>query len=157
MSGTNDSWFTNHPKLKEIHDANCSIGLEDEDVKLVFQIYLDLCEVRGWWNVRIHPATDISMILLSGYQTRAANKSIVIPLRANSDASHETLRKYSEVALGICDKLQHVLIAVADADTTVAYYELETGLVPPNAPLETEDAKYNKRRKRGEKKLLYTR
>ncbi|XP_064616751.1 tRNA-splicing endonuclease subunit Sen15-like [Liolophura sinensis] len=117
-----------HPKYTEM----LASGVTDEaHIKKTFQVYLDLCEVHQWWNVRLHPCQQFNVIFISGRPQRGLDREFVLTLGADQSLSpldtHNYINRLKEFSKTEVDGLN---VAVTDTDSTTAFYKLTAGLVP---------------------------
>ncbi|KAJ8319714.1 hypothetical protein KUTeg_002735 [Tegillarca granosa] len=72
-------------------------GLESkQEATQCYTVYLDLCEVRGWWYVQIHYCKKLEMAFISGHPTRHEPREIVLPLQSCQTVSLEMIQTYQQ-------------------------------------------------------------
>lgn len=126
-----------HPVLKEMIDHGSE---SKQEAAQCYTIYLDLCEVRGWWNVQIHYCKKLETAFISGHPTRHEPREIVLPLQSCQMVSLETIQTYLEnIKLDDCST-NSITLAICDTDSSKVYYKISPGLVTPDSP-ETADKK----------------
>ncbi|XP_048774864.2 uncharacterized protein LOC125679597 [Ostrea edulis] len=80
-----------HVKFKELESS----GLKNVvQMRTTFNVYLDLCEVRGWWNVKLHCCLDLDLAFISGHPTREEPREIVLPILSSDSISPDCLQQY---------------------------------------------------------------
>ncbi|XP_064649749.1 tRNA-splicing endonuclease subunit Sen15-like [Lineus longissimus] len=122
----------NHTKLIEIKDY----GYEDVGQQTAcFQVYMDLCEVRQWYNVVIHPCESLQMVFISGQYRPSDPFEVVLPLPAQTVLSLEKLEQYIENIRPPDDSFTNksLTLAIVEKDTSTVYYRVSSGLVPPDS------------------------
>lgn len=137
------NWFEDHPKFKEI----CSYGYNKDDpaiLRSAMLVYLDLCETKGWFKVNLHPCESLKLVYITGKPRKKAPFEVVVPITVQTtmtmvnfqDIIHE-LNSLEEERLEN-SSAPSVTLAVCEADSTIVYYKLSSGLVPPEEPTEEE-------------------
>ncbi|RDD43383.1 tRNA-splicing endonuclease subunit Sen15 [Trichoplax sp. H2] len=112
------TWLDNHPKAEEIKRWN--IGNSTYQ-KAVLQVYLDLCEVKNWFQLAIHGLPLHEIIYITGKSDRKNQSSVVLPVNAQSKT---TMTRLLETIDQISDN-RSIVLAVYESDSTIVYYELE--------------------------------
>eukprot|EP00105_Crassostrea_gigas_P038413 XP_019922561.1 PREDICTED: tRNA-splicing endonuclease subunit Sen15-like [Crassostrea gigas] len=107
-------------------------------MRTTFNVYLDLCEVRGWWNVKLHGCLDLDMAFISGHPTREDPREIVLPLQSSDNLSPDCLQHYLQNIKLDDYETNGITLAICDSDTTTVYYKITEGLVDPEPPEVTE-------------------
>ncbi|XP_061189423.1 tRNA-splicing endonuclease subunit Sen15-like [Saccostrea echinata] len=124
-----------HAKFKELE----SFGLKNlVQIRTTFNVYLDLCEVRGWWNVKLHGRKDLDLAFISGHPTREEPREIILPLLSSDSISTHCLQQYLKEIKVDGYETHGITLAICDADTTTVYYKIAEGLVTPEPPEVTE-------------------
>ncbi|KAL5011685.1 hypothetical protein ScPMuIL_010236 [Solemya velum] len=133
-----DLSYADHPKYKEI----LSCGMKDgNQLKVVFLVYIDLCEIHGWYDVQIHPCTEHNLMFLSGHPNREDLRILVLPLDSGHILSIEHINTVLQsVHIQDCST-NKVTMAVCDRDSSIVYYNLSQGIAPPDTPQKTEEKK----------------
>lgn len=120
-----------HPMLRQIQ----SYGICSEaESHTVFQVYLDLCEVQNWWNVRIHLCPQLYLLFLSGHPNCTQPREIVLPIDCLKEVSPQDLKRYTTyLKIDKCPT-ESLTLAVYETDSTIIYMKVQAGLLRPNSP-----------------------
>ena len=156
------NWFEDHPKFKQI----CSYGFNTDNpaiLRSAMLVYLDLCEAKGWFKVNLHPCESLKLVYITGKPRKKAPMEIILPITIQTaltmaeiqDMIHELNCLEEERLEGIKveeNPAASVTMAISEADSTVVYYKLSSGLVAPEEPTEEEILKKAEKKQRRNKK-----
>jgi len=142
--------YKSHPKFQEIQQYNSRDTLQSQ---AAFLVYLDLCEVKEWWGVGCEHSVELDVVVLRGRPSRHAPYQTVVPVPAGRQLSPTMIQHLiSVLGTETPSGLKSVTFALMESDTTVVYYVMTNGLVPPDTP-EVGEAK----KKLHERKLRLSR
>ncbi|XP_029658101.1 tRNA-splicing endonuclease subunit Sen15 [Octopus sinensis] len=120
-----------HPIMKKIKNYNIT---DEADSYMVFHVYMDLCEVQNWWNVRVHMCPELNLLFLSGHPNCSEPQEIVLPIECTKQISPQDLKKYtSYLKVEKCPN-DSLTVAVYESDSTIVYLRVKAGLLFPNNP-----------------------
>lgn len=123
-----------HPVLKEM----MAYGLADtQQIFRAFNVYLDLCEVKGFWNVKCHKCSALNLVFLSGHANRSEPRELILPVSCDSQLSPATLQTYTEKVKLQGYNTHGLVLAICASDSSIVYYRVTDGLVQPESPEET--------------------
>jgi len=128
--------ITSHPEYVKL----TQIGFENEEERhITLRVFLDLSEMKGWYQVKLCPLDSIKRTVVTGYSRRTDELQAVLPSTLTSTFSMEQILSI----LSAVEESFHtskVLLGFVDADSTIVYYSLTNGLVPPAPPAESQKA-----------------
>lgn len=150
-----ENWFEDHPKFKEI----CSYGFNKDDdpglLRSAMMVYLDLCETKGWFKVELHPCESLKQVYITGKPRKKAPLEVIVPITVQTAL---TMADFQNVVFEtnsleeerlVANSVPSVTLAISEADSTIVYYTISSGLVPPEEPTEEElQMKAQKKQKR---------
>ncbi|XP_067043355.1 tRNA-splicing endonuclease subunit Sen15-like [Acropora muricata] len=139
-----ENWLEDHPKFKEIQSYGYYDG-RGSLARAVMAVYLDLCESKHWFGVRLHPCESIKIAYITGRRTKKSTMEVVVPLTVDTALTTEEIQNIlqevtqceleskDEGCERSCETFK-VTIGFCEADSTVVYYDFFQGLVPPDPP-----------------------
>ncbi|KDR20531.1 tRNA-splicing endonuclease subunit Sen15-like isoform X2 [Zootermopsis nevadensis] len=123
-----------HPVQQDMVNLGCRNQLS---VGIAFQVYMDLCEVQAMEDVRYVYSHELDLIYLLGKTQRgpqsASRTEIFLPLSTASEITPAWIQKVQDTLCTDKDK-KGITLAMKEHDSTVVYYRLTQGLVPPDSP-----------------------
>ncbi|KAK9761398.1 hypothetical protein K7432_013734 [Basidiobolus ranarum] len=120
-----------HPKYKEIAEA-CETYPEEAEV--LFQVYLDLTLEKEWSLVETKHVKAISRFVLEGKKELKEEIRYIVPTLASERWSLERIEKlFIELEKILDNKPSSVMLAITSTDSTVVYYTVHSGIVPPTS------------------------
>ncbi|XP_038063816.1 tRNA-splicing endonuclease subunit Sen15-like [Patiria miniata] len=143
------NWLTEHPKYVEMKSWKLE---NDEQIFITLIVYLNLCEAKDWWNVEIHPCRELQLAFITGKPKRKADKRAVLPISTETHLSPKRLKQFLQ---HIClpglpstspssqdeaevtseeDTPTSLILAITESGSTIVYYQISDGLVPPSDP-----------------------
>lgn len=127
--------ISEHPVFQEL----MGYGLADSgQTNMAFNVYLDLTEVKGFWNVRCHKCTELGMAFLSGHMSRSQPRELILPVSCDSQLSPAQMQTYiDKVKVDGYDTVGLVM-AICSGDSGIVYYKVTDGLIVPESPEESE-------------------
>lgn len=165
---TRKKWFEDHPKFKEIQ----SYGYHKENPTLsrvAMLAYLDLCEAKHWFSVKVHPCESLKLVYITGKRTKKTEMQTIVPLDIKTSLTMEEIqtlirevnacengsREVGGTEIPETEESESVTLAICESDSTIAYYDLFNGLVPPKPPEASEEPrnKGGKRKWKSKKNL----
>ena len=135
---TRENWFEEHPKYLEMISYGYDVCLRE-----AMLIYLDLIEVKHWFDVELCRCDVIKNVYIVGRPLKKCQIELVVPIASSHFFSHADLQRIieevckaysvSELAekFGEGD-IKSVYFAIIDSSSTVVYYKMTGGLVPPD-------------------------
>ena len=115
-----------------------------KSLNIAAKVFIDLSEVRGWWNVKLHTKKDVDVVFISGHHTRHEPRQLVLPLSSNEMVSPMKINQYlNQIKLDDYNT-EGLTLAICDPDTTTVYYKVSEGLVPPESPESTDANKFER-------------
>lgn len=134
--------FHGHPKLREMYD----MGIKSSKIlQNSLLVYLQLIEIQNWFDVELVPAIENQVVFIKGRRTSKVDKmEYVLPIGSNETFTTEHLNSLIDAAcqLGCSDK--SLLLAFVDSGSTVVFYQINKGLIPPAKPSQKELLKMSK-------------
>ncbi|PSN33291.1 hypothetical protein C0J52_20684 [Blattella germanica] len=122
-----------HPVLQDMINLGCR---DQFNVGIAYQVYLNLCEVQAMRDVKYHYNKELDLLYLTGVKEKVSESSlpeIYLPLSTVSEISTSWI---SNVQDALCNEREDkgLTLAIKDHDSTVVYYRVTQGLVPPDSP-----------------------
>ncbi|XP_078685964.1 tRNA-splicing endonuclease subunit Sen15-like [Branchiostoma floridae x Branchiostoma belcheri] len=140
-----------HPKYKEM----LAYGFNNqEQVQVAMLVYLYLSEAKQWSELDVLPCPALQLVTLYGRPTQADDMQVLVPLGKQTDLSPQRLRDFlthvprpqDELELEEPDLMtKTVTLAICDSDSTVTFYRITDGFVPPDPPEIVAEKKAKKR------------
>ncbi|ORX92633.1 hypothetical protein K493DRAFT_41856 [Basidiobolus meristosporus CBS 931.73] len=119
-----------HPKYQEVAAACESFP---EEAATLFQVYLDLTLEKEWAWVKAKEIGGVAKVVLEGKKGLEEEKQFIVPTSTSEPWSIERLEElFDEFQRAIGDKPSSVMLAITSSDSTVVYYRVYSGIVPPN-------------------------
>jgi hypothetical protein len=96
------------------------------------QVYLELCEVRKYWDVEYKYDGDLGMLYFTAKKTKSEKTSVFVPRCSSDDLSYTQMQSY----FALCDnsEIKSVFLALVSSDSTCVFYQITEGL---NQPVDT--------------------
>ncbi|XP_052790715.1 tRNA-splicing endonuclease subunit Sen15-like [Mya arenaria] len=136
--------FSEHPVYKEI----AGFGFTTDSKTLqAFKIYMDLCEAKGWWNVKCHACSELSRVFVSGHANRNTPRELVLPVGVEETLSHDVIQSFLKTVRLEGYSTESLTLGLCSGDGSAVYYRLTDGLLPPEPPDVTEWRKYRREEK----------
>ncbi|CAG5133600.1 unnamed protein product [Candidula unifasciata] len=132
MSTNSDCRPDKHPLLVDflLQYPKC-----DEDVaERAFLVYLDLTEVKGWWSTEMTYSPQLDRPYILGQHKRFVQRQAVLPVGVEECVSSQQMRQFFSHVLVDEEPIKSITLAVSELDSTVVYYKLSSGLLPPESP-----------------------
>jgi hypothetical protein len=105
--------------LQAINELGCS------DVKLcaaAFKIYMELCEIRQFLDVKYEYSKELDLIYLSGRKTRETEPDVYIPAPSMDEIDLDKITQYQN-HLG-----KSIVLAIVDTSSSILYYRMTQGV-----------------------------
>ncbi|XP_045200767.2 uncharacterized protein LOC123554575 isoform X2 [Mercenaria mercenaria] len=80
-----------HPVWKDIQEYNTPDKIQ---AQIAFMVYMELCEDKGWWNMKTHLCQELSVVFLSGHASRNKPREIIIPMSADTVLNPAQIQTY---------------------------------------------------------------
>ncbi|XP_046853185.1 uncharacterized protein LOC124446386 [Xenia sp. Carnegie-2017] len=133
---TRSNWFENHPKYQEMK----SYGGEEISIRAAMIVYLDLIEVKHWFDVELHHCDAIKSVYIVGRPLKKCQIELILPVESSHSFTHSDLMKYisniceaySKIDLSVAHKDQTIYVAFTDSSSTIVYYKMSNGLIEPD-------------------------
>lgn len=123
-----------HPVQQDMINLGCR---NQFSVGIAFQVYMDLCEVQAMRDVQYLYSHELDLLYLVGNTGRdsqsASRTEIFLPLSTVSEITPAWIQKVQDTLCTDQDK-KGITLAMKDHDSTVVYYRMTQGLVPPDSP-----------------------
>ena len=138
VNTTRENWFEEHPKYLEIKSYGYDVCLRE-----TMLIYLDLIEVKHWFDVELCRCDAIKNVFIVGRPLKKCQIELVVPtassiLFTHADL-HRTVREVCQAFTnsGLREKygnsdVKSIYFAIIDSTSTAVYYKTTNGLVPPD-------------------------
>ncbi|XP_036378413.1 tRNA-splicing endonuclease subunit Sen15 [Megalops cyprinoides] len=140
------NWMLHHPKYQEL--MGLGVGQTDKaQVYAAFLVYLDLTEVRQWYEVSSRESCELHLVLLEGREREGEPPQVILPLPAHRTLSHKWVRSILCRVSSEGPPTTMLLCAVA-SDSSLVYQRLCAGLLTPEPPVGIEDQGRRQHRKR---------
>ncbi|KAJ9574783.1 hypothetical protein L9F63_008047 [Diploptera punctata] len=132
-----------HPVLQDMINLGCR---NQFSVGIAYQVYMNLCEVQAMRDVKYLYNKELDMLYLTAVKQTDANSSknseIFLPLSTVSEITPAWIKKVQDT---LCSDREDkgLTLAMKEHDSTVVFYRMTQGLVPPDSP---ETARRKKQR-----------
>ena len=134
---TRENWLEQHPKYLEIKSYGYDVCLRE-----AILIYLDLIEAKHWFDVELCRCDAIKNVYIVGRPLKKCQIELVVPVASSNLFTHgelheiitEVFQAYNCSALGEKfgrSEVKSVYFAIMGSNSTVVYYKMSDGLVPP--------------------------
>lgn len=134
-------YFDDHPVWKTIQEYKHADRIQSQ---IAFMVYMDLCEDKGWWNVKTHACEELSVVFLSGHASRNKPREVILPVSVNTSLSHAQIQKYIHAVRLPEYPTDSLILALCGDDSSTVYFKVTAGLVPPEHPQLTDWKKYRR-------------
>ncbi|KAI8590946.1 Sen15 protein-domain-containing protein [Geranomyces variabilis] len=98
---------------------------------LPFAVYLDLLLAKEFADAQPIHVPRISRIVLLVWRDRGGEEEIVVPMTKQESWSVKSLGSTFAALHDIRPELESLVLAIVASDSTVVYYRIHKGLVPP--------------------------
>ncbi|CAH0546530.1 unnamed protein product [Brassicogethes aeneus] len=98
-------------------------GCGQKEAVLALQVYLELCEIKKYWNIDYH-FEDISGAFLTGSKTKSSLKDCFIPLPTSKVLNFMKIQEL----LQIHKEYNRTFLVFVSEDSTTVYYQIADGL-----------------------------
>ncbi|XP_050294882.1 uncharacterized protein LOC126735044 [Anthonomus grandis grandis] len=102
------------------------LGATERDSAIASQVYLELCEVKRYWDLKYDYNTCLNNIILYAKKKPYNDFSIFLPISTSEHLSFDKLQDF----LAKC-KSQSIYLAMLHPDSTCIYYNIAEGLAEP--------------------------
>ena len=160
-------WFEDHPQFKEIQ-AYGYFKDKPSFSRVAMLVYLDLCESKHWFDVRVHPCESLKLVYLTGKPTKKAEAEQIVPMDMATSLTMEEIHDLvSEISACEGERVGTAMdsrersscqasatLGFCESDSSIVYYKVFDGLVPPDPPKLDEESgeKKTKTRRRYKRK-----
>lgn len=129
-----------HPSYYYINELGCNDPVK---ISTAFYVYIELCEVKRYWDVKYKYNKDLDLLYLEGKRKKNSDVEIFVPWPTLYNI---TLDKIEKIQQGL--NSERVTMIFKSEDSNSVMYRVSAGLVKPLAPEVT------KRLKEAEEKKL---
>ncbi|KAB0796644.1 hypothetical protein PPYR_10705 [Photinus pyralis] len=99
-----------------------------KSTSIAIQVYLELCEVKRYWDVKYFYNENLDSLYFSAKPTKDEEECIFFPIEVSRTVS----LKYLQDLFQLCKNPEHKLIVVlVNSDSTSVYYQIYNGLMQP--------------------------
>ncbi|KAL8602048.1 hypothetical protein ACOMHN_007318 [Nucella lapillus] len=123
----------NHPVLRGFlqQHEDCS----PSRVCQAFQVYLNLAEVRGWREVKMHYCADLQRPFVTGRSGMGAGVEAAYPIAMGDSLSHLQIQTlFTALRLGDQQSFDRIMLAVCASDASIVYYNVSNSIIKPEPP-----------------------
>ncbi|CAD5118150.1 DgyrCDS6885 [Dimorphilus gyrociliatus] len=140
----------NHPKYRQL----CATIDDEKQRQMIFEVYMDLSEVRKWHNLNIRKL-KANRFVVTGNPMASAAENAVYPVSSQDKFS---LGEITDLLSSMKEELQSpiLILAFIDQDSTIAYSKLQNGLNPPETPRQMQDKRKWAKHKFARRKNKFT-
>ena len=146
-------------------------GFDKDQLTAAWHVYTDLARKKAWSLVEMLPCDSLRIAYLVAQEEKDSGKAqLVVPVLGQERLSLEDV---SQLMKGVNPPVtgnielswdEGVVLAIVDTDSTVVYYRIQEGIVPPDGSLDNiaglsekeEKTKPRRRRQRGQKRKCPT-
>ncbi|XP_033114503.1 tRNA-splicing endonuclease subunit Sen15-like [Anneissia japonica] len=134
-----NNWLFEHPVWLEIESFNFK---NSNQQRVSMTVYLDLCEAKDWWSMKVHGCSQLQLVYLSGKSQRKAPVEYILPLPADTELSQERLQEFlhhipANVDHSHSNDQKSVTLAISDSDSSTVYYKVTNGIALPDDVIDT--------------------
>ncbi|XP_046734437.1 uncharacterized protein LOC124404391 isoform X1 [Diprion similis] len=131
-------YSTCHPAFYDIEKLGCTNALQ---ITIAFQTYIELCEVKQFWDVQYKYNKLLDLIYLEACTTKSSPLQKYIPWPAVNTISLNHIEQMQNEL-----KSERLTLVFVEGDSTSIYYCVSAGLVKPASPEQSK--KYKKRQEK---------
>ncbi|XP_045463282.1 uncharacterized protein LOC123672956 [Harmonia axyridis] len=115
----------------KIFPANLSEVCSKREAAMVKQIFLDLCEVKRYWDVEYLFESTHRKTFITAKLSKTQKPSLFVPSHLSDSTNFLEMRRL--LSLNNDQKFHSIFLAFINADTTCVYYQINEGLLQPKA------------------------
>ncbi|KAF5303348.1 hypothetical protein FQR65_LT08261 [Abscondita terminalis] len=112
-------------KKEEFNRLGCT---NSKNVAISIQVYLELCEVKKFWDIEYLYDESIGKIYFTAKLTRKGEPSMFIPVEVSESLSFNSLQDLLKLERS---QRKQVFIVIVSSDSTCVFYQISNGLVDP--------------------------
>lgn len=142
-------------------------GFDSEQLTIAWHVYSDLAYKKAWCLVEIMPCDSLRIAYLIAQEEKDKGKAqLVVPVAGHKRLGMEDFSRFMNKIQPPVSRHSDIIfqdgivLAIVDGDSTVVYYRIQNGIVPPDekvseavASMEVEQTrKPPRRRQRGQKR-----
>lgn len=128
-----------HPKYAEFKRF---ASVSPIHATVAWQVYIDLIEVKGWLDVRVHHSEQLQLTYLSACENKSAQREVVFPVGPRAALNMAKITTYFASLVATLNteavdgdtvgcKEDSLTMAIVDSDSTSSYYRIYAGLRAP--------------------------
>ncbi|KAK7094748.1 tRNA-splicing endonuclease subunit Sen15-like [Littorina saxatilis] len=139
-----------HPVLEEflLHHS-----CDTAKARLAFHVYLNLAEVRGWRDVKLHFCKKLQTPFVTGRPTLGGDLEAAFPMAMEDSLTHQQIQSLFSSLSADDHSFNRVMLAVCASDTSIVYYKVSNDIVKPE-PLDASDARKQEWEQRAAKRRI---
>lgn len=115
--------------------------VNDQEAVITLQVYMELSEVKRYYNVSYTYNSLIAKIVLLAGKTKNEPVCAFIPIQVHEEMTFSKMRKFS-----LTNEYETVYIVIVHSDSTCVYYQIKEGLMEPTE-ISVKHLKENKQEK----------
>ncbi|XP_046393143.1 uncharacterized protein LOC124161040 [Ischnura elegans] len=119
-----------HPMVEKMYALGCK---SKRKISLTLRVFFDLCEVKGMWDTQCIYNSKLDLIYITGKWGKKDSTEIVVPMSASSSVSPCSLIELQSELIPEGER-KIITIAFVVGDSSICYYQAESGLHPPDSP-----------------------
>lgn len=100
--------------------------VSQQEAVITFQVYMELCEVKRYYNISYAYNNTIGKIILFASKSKNAPLCIFVPSQVHEEMTFSKMRNMS-----LLDQHGAVYIVIVHPDSTCVYYQIKEGLMEP--------------------------
>ncbi|XP_012285042.1 uncharacterized protein LOC105702225 [Orussus abietinus] len=115
-----------HPSYYYISQLGCT---DHRKVTLAFHVYIELCEIKRYWDVSYKYNEDLDLLYLEARSSKSSQLEVYVPW---STLTTVTLHQIDNIQRAL--EVNRFSFVFKDGDSGSVYYTVSAGLVKPASP-----------------------
>ncbi|KAF5304111.1 hypothetical protein FQA39_LY01896 [Lamprigera yunnana] len=110
---------------EEFKEKGC---IDPKTISIAVQLYLDLCEVKKYWDVDYIYDESMQKFYFTANITKNKKPALFIPIEVSESVSFNSLLNLFEID----NKEKQIYVVIVSSDSTCVYYQISHGLLDPS-------------------------
>ena len=119
---------------KKLLLVSLQVGINDKHViTTAMTVYIHLIEVCRWFDVEMHPSSELEKIFVSGCKRKQSTvKEVFLPIPYSIAFTPQSIIDVTESSFffSLSDNL-NLNFAIVGSDSNIQIYKISNGLIPP--------------------------
>lgn len=106
--------------------SNFILHVPEPQAVITFQVYMELCELKRYYNVSYEFNSSVNKIILLANKSKHCPISAFVPVIAHEELTFSKIRQ-----IALLKSFPTVYIVIVHPDSTCIYYQVKDGLMEP--------------------------